>query len=753
MSRFVRHAPGAVLTSVVALVLVLVASSSEAAWPTTPLGNLLVGTPGRNVLEPVSCSDSVGGVIIAWRTDGPESDIYAQRIRADGSVAWHPDGVLVCGASDTQDQPSITSDGRGGAIVAWNDERTFPNYVHAQRIDSTGARLWIPDGVPVSTTHHGFSSELVGDGAGGAIVGWRRQDVYAQRIDSTGSRAWPEDAVLCAVAGTQWFLRVAADASGGAIVTWIDNGRGGALYAQRVTADGEQLWTPDGAWVSDTTGAHAEHVSVSDGAGGAYIAWHDQTHAHVQHMSPAGQRLWPSPGIRVSELGCTANVRLAFSGSFLLAVWQDCRSGNVDVYAQSFDSSGAIQWAPDGVPVCAVAGAQRYPDLADDGCGGAVIAWHDERVPDRNLYVQRIDSVGTRLWQDAGVELSTALHSQEIPRVLSDGRSGMLVRWHDQRTGMWRGAAQRVNRDGILAGEEPVVRSVNDVPADQGGALHLHFGASMLDVPGAAEIAEYDILTRTATEPPWNVFATLQAMQQPAYGLTVPGTTSFPDSVVHTAYAVRARHIDGVRTWQSLPDSGIALDNLPPDTPALLDAFRADAEVTLRWTRNREPDLDDYLVYADTSETFVPSDLTLLLATSDTVFTAAGLTQSVFKILARDVHGNTSAPATAVLAFATGLTSLGSTSDHPMLVIVPNPTAHRVMFLLTLATPSRANLSVFDPQGRRVFAHEGGVLAAGTHRFEWDGRTTDGGTAAGGLYWARLDLDRSSVVRSLTLLR
>ncbi len=47
------------------------------------------------------------------------------------------------------------------------------------------------------------------------------------------------------------------------------------LYAQRIAGDGSPQWTPDGIVISSATDYQAFPVVISDGAGGAIIAWRD----------------------------------------------------------------------------------------------------------------------------------------------------------------------------------------------------------------------------------------------------------------------------------------------------------------------------------------------------------------------------------------------------------------------------------------------------------------------------------------------
>ena len=89
-------------------------------------------------------------------------------------------------------------------------------------------------------------------------------------------------------------------------------------------------------------------------------------------------------------------------------------------------------WTTDGAPVCVYTGDQEYQVVCPDGAGGAIIAWEDRRAyPD--IYVQRIDENGRRVWAVADVAICTAERSQYYPRITTDGADGAIIAWQDER--------------------------------------------------------------------------------------------------------------------------------------------------------------------------------------------------------------------------------------------------------------------------------------------------------------------------------
>lgn len=98
-------------------------------------------------------------------------------------------------------------------------------------------------------------------------------------------------------------------------------------------------------------------------------------------------------------------------------------------------------------PVCDEEENQYEPVIVDDGTGGCLVAWLDERSGPRQAYVQRLDSSGEPLWDDYGVPVSESSFSKDDVRMVSDGAGGAIVVWEggSSPTFIW---AQRFAPDG-----------------------------------------------------------------------------------------------------------------------------------------------------------------------------------------------------------------------------------------------------------------------------------------------------------------
>lgn len=205
---------------------------------------------------------------------------------------------------------------------------------------------------------------------------------------------------------------------------------------------------------------------ISDGRGGAIIAWHDlrsnvDVDIYVQRLDSAGKIMWGEEGVAIStaanDQGFVQLISDGYGGAII--TWHDFRDDisftytNADIYAQRIDSSGSVLWEADGVAISIVADNQIYPQLISDGTGGVIIVWQDLRsgLTTADLYAQRIDSNGSVLWTADGIAINSAANNQEFPQLTSDGSGGGIVTWQDGRNGTdFDIYAQRINSNGAV---------------------------------------------------------------------------------------------------------------------------------------------------------------------------------------------------------------------------------------------------------------------------------------------------------------
>lgn len=467
--------------------------------------------------------DSIPGVI-AQCTDfrsGTAMTVRAQHLLASGSIAqgWTPDGTRLCLGTVQGVASTAISDGGGGAIVVWVDDRTGDGDLYAQRFTVAGAIApgWPSDGVPVCVARGSqYQVALASDGAGSAVAVWQDYragglgDIYAQRVTSAGQVAWASDGIpVCTDPADQGAPAVAPDGVGGTLVVWQDR-RGGApdLYFQHLTLagtvaaglaeGGTPLVTADGAQINPTV--------VSDGDGGAIVVWEDHRGADADlyglRVNAEGQPVagWPAQGVPVTAApGHQRSPVLASDGAHgAVVAWCDEGSDRGDIRAQRVTAAGSLVWSSGGLALCAAVGEQSFPAIVSVGDSGVVVAWEDyRRGGHSDLYAQRVTPTGASAWAADGVPICIARGDQYSVALAPDSTGGVLATWSDAASVAKAGF---FSSRPVIAGPVPKLESVESGP----GRAKLTWRTDKGDPRAFA-------LERRLAEEAWRAIATLHA--------------------------------------------------------------------------------------------------------------------------------------------------------------------------------------------------------------------------------------------------
>ncbi len=200
---------------------------------------------------------------------------------------------------------------------------------------------------------------------------------------------------------------------------------------------------------------------VEDRSGRIISVWQDRRsgvfdNIYLQRLSSTGLKEWQASGVRVSNAtGNQSSPSFITDSLGVIVVWHDNRVANdINVYAQKFNYSGQRLWTTDGLPICTATGNQSNAKIISDNLGGVIIVWQDRRNgTDNNIYAQRINANGQAQWAANGIVVSSAPFDQFNPQLVTDGANGAIVAWHDYRagTGYIDIYAQRILPNGSLA--------------------------------------------------------------------------------------------------------------------------------------------------------------------------------------------------------------------------------------------------------------------------------------------------------------
>jgi hypothetical protein len=444
---------------------------------------------------------------------------------ASAGIRWTLDGVPVRALSlNSATMSQAVSDGNGGAIIAWQDNRSGNDNIFVQRLTSTGAVAtgWTADGIAIrNLPSNADLPRIVSDGLGGAIVTWEdyrsgHWQIYAQRIQANGNIPWTANGIgICTLGTSAMVPRIVSDNAGGAIIAWRD-GRSGRndIYAQRVQLNGTVNWDPNGNAIRSASADNTDSIAMApDGLGGAVLAWADnrsgsEWEVYAQRVRANGTTVWITDGVgvrtAVGALTAGLNVQVlsdTLGGAFV--TWDDNRSGSAQIYASRVIAAGFIApgWTPDGEGIRTLpAGAGDLPMMVSNGATGAIIAWQDSRSGSGDLYAQELLAGGSTGWTSQGVPVRAGLGGEAIRQQMIAGESGgAVLTWQDDRAGKEGIYAQRIAPDGSVAPGW----AVNGEPIRTGPPNNAEYPCIATDEAGGAIIAWED--NRAATY--WDIYA------------------------------------------------------------------------------------------------------------------------------------------------------------------------------------------------------------------------------------------------------
>lgn len=247
--------------------------------------------------------------------------------------------------------------------------------------------------------------------------------------------------------------------------------------------------------------------AVTDGSGGAIIAWQEENGIYVQHIDASGSTLWQDGGIPVTEAGVKldpyAPSRTSFSliaddAGGAIITWDDRYKMPTDrddpaffnpipFHAQRISSTGEFLWSETEL-AAGSAGlyGDNFPVVVADGTGGAVFAWNSYTTVYRALHndflrLQKLAPDGTRLWGEQGKLLVSSSPYRSLTEedkaagikgtvtrsyptyagthdIVSDSAGGVIVVWEEEgERGSSRVCAQRLNSDGATAWNESIL--------------------------------------------------------------------------------------------------------------------------------------------------------------------------------------------------------------------------------------------------------------------------------------------------------
>lgn len=424
-------------------------------------GVIIANAPGDISSNPVNqnasqiARTSDGDFVIAWADNRNESnyDLYAQKVNSLGIIKWTANGVPVSEA--TNDQPSsdpivITASDNGGSIIAWTDARTRPVAVYAQKLDSSGTALWTADGILIAA--NSSSPAILDDKNGGAYIIWQSStagnlDIYLTRILATGSidQNFNPPLVLSGGGDNDTNPQITwADGTNVIISFETDDGISKSITVTKIdTATQTATWASN-AIIESASYDVGNHDMVSDGNGGAYVAFEEQNgtdyNIYLQRVDSTGNLDISGTGKSIcNSTGSQMNPHLVSDNlgtpSGVIISWDDPRVGSyTDIYAQRVDGDLISRWVLNGKAISITSDSKSQSDnkIISNGANGAIIIFVDNQGTFTDIRAQHLNSAGSILWTTGGESIETdqtANYTDANPSAISAGNGDAIVAW------------------------------------------------------------------------------------------------------------------------------------------------------------------------------------------------------------------------------------------------------------------------------------------------------------------------------------
>ncbi len=446
----------------------------HAQWSSDPANNLAIADRDNEQVQPKMVPTADGGFYISWFDNATGGyDVYLQRVDAGGNEQWAHNGVLVADRdfSSTQDY-GLDIDADGNALLAFRLNQAGVAQILAQKVAPDGSLLWGDPGIFVSTDAGGANApKIAATGDGNVAVGWTSSDgaVMVQKLDGDGNPLWGTGISISS--STAWALSdLHSDADGNVIASWIvlQFTAPHAMYAQKLAAiDGGALWGTDPVTVYDASDGSLQFGNfppfVADGAGGAVFVWYSvgaNGQVHAQHIMSDGTPAFAQNGVLAST--DTSQNHFEPDGTYdpasgdIYALWRETdlqTQGQIGVYAQRIDSTGARAWGDGGLVLVPLSTVDQTEVVALPVTGGGMVAaWSSDDAPNPTpLHAARLDTDGNYVWASQIVDFSTEPNDTErlTGAVSTDGY--FAYAWTANAASFAGDIhAQNVNADGTL---------------------------------------------------------------------------------------------------------------------------------------------------------------------------------------------------------------------------------------------------------------------------------------------------------------
>jgi hypothetical protein len=380
------------------------------------------------------------------------------------SQPWTTNGARITPDVAYEYDQALCSFSDGSTLVVWRDSRDGRARVYASVLSASGDTLpaWPSNGLSLSPPNtDAFTPAVVQTSDTTAFVAWHdqrfgRAQTFCQMVEAhRGIRSgWPRfGAAACPTYGWQTLVGVCKGANSTAYVLVRDTTLAGASVLHvlgSVDADSAAITISTRPIPVPLTATSAG--ICSDGLGGAFVMYWPIVnpvvdHLFAQHVLATDEvdTLWPASGREAASFASTKLLLAASNdgaGGLVLS-WMDDRDADSRMFLNRITSAGqfAAGWPAAGLPLSLSAGylIEDHASLAAPDSEHIYVGCRrSDGSTLGDLFVQRLTSNGTTGagWPVAGVELTTGGGANNFTYDLTvDGEHGCFVVWSEIASG------------------------------------------------------------------------------------------------------------------------------------------------------------------------------------------------------------------------------------------------------------------------------------------------------------------------------
>lgn len=313
--------------------------------------------------------------------------------------------------------------------------------------------------------------------------------------------------------------------------------------------------------------------------------------------------------------------------------------------------------------------------------------------------------------------------------------------------------------DTVTSASAPSIISVSDRPDDNGGFVIIKFERSNLDgLINSERLLSYEIYS---VEKNWlNYKTNVVPNQQLFYEIEIrTQKDSIAENKNEQFFQVVA--VTSSNRYKSNVMSGYSVDNLPPESPLILEGTYVNGEVKLLWRKSNSEDFLKYEIFRSENELFQIDSLDVYAELTDTIFIDTSIPSEnisflYYKVFAVDSSGLRSEESSEypVNLQITNVNTSIKSYDLSLVQNYPNPfnPTTKIKFTVSSALATAQSVStklvLYNLLGQEVQTLLNKKLLPGNYEVEFDGSNLPSG-----IYLYKLTCGNNSLTKKMMLLK